>query len=216
MRNRGIYFLVLCFFVIAGCSNSSSESPDIEATVESRVQEKLAMQKTLKIATTPVPTVQIVDEITISTPVSQTNLEIVDNNDHAVGPEIEIGCPKRLELSKLVRCSFKYSGNVDRVNWEAKDGAPKESNHYQFETRFSKSGLFIIILEACYQNGCTKKSHTIEITEDSRKDIVEPPKPTSTPKPKLTPTPKPTSTPKPKLTPTPKPTSTPKPTKTPI
>ena len=144
MRNRGIYFLVLCFFVIAGCSNSSSESPDIEATVESRVQEKLAMQKTLKIATTPVPTVQIVDEITISTPVSQTNLGIVDNNDHAVGPEIEIGCPKRLELSKLVRCSFKYSGNVDRVNWEAKDGAPKESNHYQFETRFSKSGLFII------------------------------------------------------------------------
>ena len=218
MRNRGIYFLVLCFFVIAGCSNSSSESPDIEATVESRVQEKLAMQKTLKIATTPVPTVQIVDEITISTPVSQTNLEIVDNNDHAVGPEIEIGCPKRLELSKLVRCSFKYSGNVDRVNWEAKDGAPKESNHYQFETRFSKSGLFIIILEACYKNGCTKKSHTIEITEDSRKDIVEPPKPTSIPKPKLTPTPKPklTPTPKPKLTPTPKPTSTPKPTKTPI
>ena len=214
MGNRQIFFLLLCVLVIVGCSNSNSQAPNIEATVESRVQEKLAMQKTLDIKNTPVPTVHVADETIISTPVPHTTLEIVNNENHIVGPEIEIGCPKRLELSKLLRCSFKYSGNVDRVIWEAKDGIPKESNNYQFETHFSKAGVFIITLEACNRNGCTKKNHNIEITEDSSIiTSLQLSKPTSMPKPKPTPTPqsKPTATPTPK----PKPTSTPIPTATP-
>ena len=188
MGNRQIFFLLLCVLVIVGCSNSSSQAPNIEATVESRVQEKLAMQKTLDIKNTPIPTVHVTDETIISTPVPHTNLEIVDNNDHVVGPEIEIRCPKHLELHKLLRCSFKYSGNVDRVIWEAKDGVPKESNNYQFETRFSKAGVFIITLEACNRNGCTKKIHNIEITEDSSITTSlqsSKPKPTSIPIPKI-------------------------------
>ena len=206
MWNRQIFFLTFCLVVIVGCSNSSSQAPNIKATVESRVQGKLAMHETLDIKNTPVPTVHTADETTISRPVPHTNLEIVNNDDHIVGPEIEIGCPKRLELNMSLRCSFKYSGNVDRVIWKAKDGVPKESNNYQFETHFSKAGVFIITLEACNRNGCTKKVHNIEITEDSSiTTSLQSSKLTSTPKPKptFTPIPKPTSTPKPTVTPIP-------------
>jgi len=192
MWNRQIFFLTFCLVVIVGCSNSSSQSPNIEATVESRVQGKLAMHETLDIKNTPVLTVHTADETTISTPVSHTNLEIVNNDDHIVGPEIEIGCPKRLELNMSLRCSFKYSGNIDRVIWKAKDGVPKESNNYQFETHFSKAGVFIITLEACYRNGCTKKVHNIEITEDSS---ITASLQSSKPKPITSEKQKPTSTP---------------------
>ena len=65
MGNRQIFFLLFCVLVIVGCSNSSSQSPNIEATVESRVQEKLAMQKTLDIKNTPVPTVHVANETII-------------------------------------------------------------------------------------------------------------------------------------------------------
>ena len=103
-----------------------------------------------------------------ATPVSKQTekVENVSREQKKTGPKIEIGCPNRLNMSQELRCSFKYSGNVERVKWTTSGGMPSESNANQFIVKFNKPGVFTVTLEACNRDACTTAVHKVEIIEE--------------------------------------------------
>ena len=91
------------------------------------------------------------------------------------GPNIEyMNCTEGVQVNKMVECSFKYSGSVDRVAWLAPGGNPEEGKEYRFTTQYYKSGTYVITLEACKKYGCTLKAQDVDVVDASTTMLVRP------------------------------------------
>ena len=148
-------FISIVLISVFACS-TSSEVSDVGISVQTEGKKTVT-----DVSIIPTPT-------RISTPVPEQKVKVesVSKEEKQSAPEIEIGCPNRLNMSQELRCSFKYSGNVERVTWTASGGMPSENNANQFIVKFNKLGVFTVTLEACNRDACTTAVHKVEIIEE--------------------------------------------------
>lgn len=81
----------------------------------------------------------------------------------------EMGCtPVDPSIGAIVQCSFRYSGKVVSISWEATGGSPEIGKEKKFASSFDQPGSAIIALQICNASGCADKVTELDVSDTQK------------------------------------------------